>query len=278
MQDFFANSSKNAMDLTNIRMTMAGFLLLILTWQHGGLGRSLTILKQQPRLWFEVAIYGIIGIAIMQFTYFQGISIGGAVATTVISYSCPAFVVIWDSIYYKKFPAISEVIAVILAIGGVFLLVTGGNIDKLIVPISCVLWSLASGAAFAFSAIFPKHLFAAQIDQYFLTSVGMIIGGLFTFLMVDEINWLPFFEANVVGNVCWIIVVSTVLAFLFFNAGLIYLTPEEASVTATVEPVASVIISYFMFGTTFGIIELIGILLVIFAILCPIIGLRLNKK
>ena len=270
VQDFFAHSYKSAMDLTNIRMIMAGLFLLLIAWLHGGFKRSLRILKFKPRLWIDTAIYGIAGVALMQFTYFQAISIGGAAATTVIQYSCPAFVVIFDSLYYRRLPTRGEVIAVILATVGVFLLVTGGNIEKLIVPLACVLWSLASGAFFAFSAIFPKHLFESRVDQYFLTSVGMIIGGLFTFLLVDEINWLPFFQPDTIFDVAWIIIFGTVGAFLLFNMGLVYLTPEEASVTAAMEPVASVIISFFVFGTLFGLIETVGIVMVILAILTPI--------
>ena len=98
----------------------------------------------------------------------------------------------------------------------------------------------------------------------------MLIGGIFSFVLVDEINWLPFFDPDVIFDVGWIIVIGTVGAFLLFNAGLIYLTPEEASVTAATEPVASVIISYLVFGTIFGFIEMIGIFLVIFAILIPV--------
>ena len=270
VQDFFAHSYKSAMDLTNIRMIMAGFFLLLIAWLHGGLKRSLRILRFKPRLWIDTVIYGIIGMAIMQFTYFQAISIGGAAATTVIQYSCPAFVVLFDSLYYRRLPGRGEVIAVILAMAGVFLLVTGGDIDKMVVPLACVLWSLASGATFAFSAIFPKHLFESRIDQYFLTSIGMIIGGLFTFLLVDGINWMPFFQPDTIFDVMWIVIFGTVGAFLLFNIGLVYLTPEEASVTAAMEPVASVIISFFVFGTVFGLIETVGIIMVILAILTPI--------
>ncbi|MBR2179675.1 MAG: EamA family transporter [Selenomonadaceae bacterium] len=270
VQDFFAHSYKSAMDLTNIRMMMAGLFLLLIAWLHGGLKRSLRILRFKPRLWIDTAVYGIAGVALMQFTYFQAISIGGAAATTVIQYACPAFVVIFDSLYYRRLPTRGEVLAVILAMVGVFLLVTGGDIDKLLVPLACVLWSLASGAFFAFSAIFPKHLFESRVDQYFLTSVGMIIGGLFTFLLVDEINWLPFFQSDTIFDVMWIIIFGTVGAFLLFNMGLVYLTPEEASVTAAMEPVASVVLSFFIFGTMFGLIEIVGILMVILAIMTPI--------
>ena len=269
VQDFFTHSTKSAMELTNIRMCIAGAILILIAARRKNFRRSLPLLNRHPRLWLDLVIYGIIGVMFMQFTYFQAISIGGAAATTVICYACPAMVVMWESFYHRRLPKRSEVIAVILAMSGVFLLVTGGNPTKLLVPLGCVIWSLASGAAFAFSAIFPKHLFAKKIDPYFLTGVGMFIGGLSTFALIDDWNWLPFLNSDVLFDVSWIIIFGTVAAFQCFNAGLKFLTPEEASITATTEPAASVIISWIIFGTAFGFVESIGIILVILAIVAP---------
>lgn len=274
VQDFFAHSTKTAMELTNIRMCTAGALLIVIAARRKRFWLSLGLLNRYPGLWLDVAIYGVIGVMFMQFTYFQAISIGGAAATTVITYACPAMVVMWESFYHKRLPKRGEVIAVVLAMSGVFLLVTGGNPTKLLVPIGCVIWSLLSGAAFAFSAIFPKHLFAKKIDPYFLTGVGMFIGGLSTFALIDERNWLPFLSSDVLFDVSWIIIFGTVAAFLSFNAGLKFLTPEEAAITATTEPAASVIISWLVFGTAFGFVESVGIILVMLAIVMPSIVKR----
>ena len=270
VQDFFMYSEKTSMELTNIRMCLAGAILIIISlYRRKKFILSVKILNNSPKLWFDVIIYGIIGVMFMQFTYFQGISIGGAAAATVICYTCPAMVVIWESVYNKKIPRRGEVLAVILAMIGVFLLVTGGNPTKLLVPMGCVLWSLASGAAFAFSAIYPKHLFAKKIDALFLTGVGMFIGGLSTFLLINDWNWVGFFASETIFDVIWIIIFGTVAAFLSFNAGLKFLTPEEASITVTTEPAASVIISWAVFGTKFGLIESFGIILVLLAIIIP---------
>ncbi|MBR4903811.1 MAG: EamA family transporter [Selenomonadaceae bacterium] len=269
VQDFFLHTEKTAMELTNIRMCIAGAILIMIAARRKKFRLTLEIMNKNPRNWLDLIIYGVIGVVLMQFTYFKGIEIGGAAAATVICYACPAMVVIWESFYHKRLPKVGEVLAVILAMLGVFLLVTGGNPTKLLVPMACVLWSLGSGAAFAFSAIYPKHLFAKKIDPLFLTGVGMFIGGLFTFFLIDNCNWTGFFKSEVFFDVSWIIIFGTVGAFLSFNAGLKNLTPEEASITATTEPAASVIISWAIFGTAFGIIESFGIILVLLAIIMP---------
>ena len=271
VQDFFSHSTKSPMELTNIRMCSAGFLMLIILFLRGKFLKSFVRLKMKPFLLIHLALYGFIGVVIVQFTYFKAISIGGAAATTVILSATPAMVVIAESFLQKKFPKRAEIFAVIFAMLGVFLLVTGGNTSKILVPISCVLWSLSSGAAFGFSMIFGKHLFAEKIDPLFMTSVGMFFGGLATFLLIDDKNWLPFTESEVIFDVVWIIIFGTAIAFLIFNAGLKFLSAEEAAITSTTEPASSVVISYFVFGTAFGFIESVGIFLVLLAIISPVI-------
>lgn len=271
VQDFFSRSTKTAMELTNVRMCTAGFLMLVILFLRDKFRLSAALMNRKPKLWLYLIIYGIIGIVMVQFTYFQAISIGGAAATTVILSATPAMVVIWEALYSRKFPRRSEILAVVFAIFGVFLLVTGGNPTKLLVPLPCVLWSLSSGAVFAFSMIFGKYLFAEKIDPSFMTSLGMFIGGLTTFLLIENFDWRPFVAQDVIFDVSWIVIFGTVAAFLSFNAGLKFLTAEEAAITSTTEPASSVVISYFVFGTAFGWIESFGIILVLLAILSPII-------
>ncbi len=269
-QDFFSRSTKTAMELTNIRMCGAGFLMFGILFLSGKLKWSVARMNRKPKLWLYLLIYGIIGIVMVQFTYFKAISIGGAAATTVILSATPAMVVIWESFYNRKFPARIEIFAVILAIFGVFLLVTGGDISKILVPLPCVFWSLASGASFAFSMFFGKVLFAEKINPAFMTTFGMLVGGLLTFAMIENFELTPFFERDVIFNVAWIIIFGTAIAFFIFNAGLKHLTPEESALTELTEPVAAVVISYFVFGAAFDFIEYCGIILVLMAVVSPI--------
>ena len=162
-QDFFSHSAKSPLELTNIRMCTAGLIMLAIINLRGKFRLSAAIITRR-KLWLEVFVYGLIGIVMVQFTYFKAISIGGAAATTVILSATPAMVVIWHTLYNRKLPTRTEFLSVILAMLGVFLLVTGGDPTKILVPLGCVFWSLSSGAAFAFSAIFPKKLFKLRIN------------------------------------------------------------------------------------------------------------------
>lgn len=270
-QDFFAHSEKTPLELTNVRMFLSGIIMTAIIFFSGKFLPSFSRLNRKKILWLYLIIYGILGVIMVQFTYFQAISIGGAAATTVILSATPAMVVIWESFYNKKFPRRVEILAVILAIVGVFLLVTGGNPTKLLVPLGCIFWSLSSGAVFAFSMIFGKYLMKEKIDPSFMICVGMLISGLISLVVVQDFDWSPFFQPETIFDVTWIIIFGTITAFWIFNLGLRFLTPEETAITATTEPASSVVISYFVFGTAFGLVESIGIILVLLAILSPVI-------
>ena len=89
--------------------------------------------------------------------------------------------------------------------------------------------------------------------------------------MADPVTDLgTFFHNDVLFDMFMIIICGTVIAFICYNAGLAWLTEEQTSVTATVEPAVSVIASYFLFGTTFGLFEGTGIIMVLLAILMPV--------
>lgn len=166
---------------------------------------------------------------------------------------------------------------VAMAIGGIVLLVTGGEPGNLSVPLACLAWSLVSAVCFAFSAIYPRHLLL-DFDPYFLLAAGLLVGGAGSFLFVGAPDWRPFCASEVVLDLAYIVICGTVLAFLLFNAGLLYLSPEEATVTATIEPAASVLLAALIFGTRFGTAELYGIGLVLAAILVPVFPYRRLRK
>lgn len=269
-QHFLAYNLHTAMDLTVFRMISTALIIFVIVLLRGSLGRSLEILRAYPKLWIKLVFYGV-GIMIMQYAYFAGIGTGNAAVATVIQYICPALVICWVALRQKKIPGLGEILAVVFAIAGVFLLVTGGNMQSLSVPPECVYYSLLSAVFYAFCAIYPKHLMMT-FDNSFLLMFGMLFGGIAGYMIDPITNIGAFFYEDVFFDMFMIIICGTVIAFICYNAGLAWLSEGQASVTATVEPAISVIASYFLFGTTFGFFEGIGIIMVLLAILMPAFG------
>ncbi len=271
-QNFFAHSSMNAMQLTAFRMMAAGFILIgVVLWQ-GEMKPSLALLKKKPKLWIDITIYAVFGLMLMHYTYFEAIAYGNAATATVILYSCPAMVICYNAIRHRKWPSLGEILTVFLATGGTFLLVTGGDPSKLSVSFICVALSLFNGMVYSFASMYPKHIFL-QVNKTFVLAVSMIIGALACWAFEPHMNWFAFFDLEIFWGVAWIVVFGTVVAFLLYNSGLMYLSPQQALITAASEPAASVILSCIIFSMSFVGLQVVGIAMVILAIITPAVDI-----
>ena len=268
-QHFYTQSTHIPIELTQVRLFLSSALFFLLAYWSGGLRRGIRSLRRDPRLLIQLAIHGILGIMIVQFSYFMGIAEGDAAATTVIGYTSPAMMILYLAVRYRRLPSAAETGTVVAAVAGVFLLVTGGDIRRLSVPMSCVIWSLISGATFVFAMIYPVRLLRL-FDRFFLLAVCMLIGGI-SLLPVTQVIFDvdSFFTAQTWLDLLIIIGLGTIVAFFAFNVGLRWLSPEETAITATIEPVASVIFAWLIFDTHFVTMQVVGIVLVIAAILTP---------
>lgn len=268
-QHFYTQSTHIPIELTQVRLFLSSALFFLLAYWSGGLRRGIRSLRRDPRLLVQLAIHGILGIMIVQFSYFMGIAEGDAAATTVIGYTSPAMMILYLAVRYRRLPSAAETGTVVAAVAGVFLLVTGGDIGRLSVPMSCVIWSLISGATFVFAMIYPVRLLRL-FDRFFLLAVCMLIGGI-SLLPVTQVIFDvgSFFTVQTWLDLLIIIGLGTIVAFFAFNVGLCWLSPEETAITATIEPVASVIFAWLIFDTHFVTMQVVGIVLVIAAILTP---------
>ena len=268
-QHFYTQSVHIPIELTQVRLFLSSALFFLLAWWSGGLRRGVRSLRRSPRLLVHLSIHGILGIMIVQFSYFMGIAEGDAAATTVIGYTSPAMMILYLAVRWRRLPSAAETGTVVVAVAGVFLLVTGGDVGRLSVPMACIVWSLISGATFTFAMIYPVHLLRL-FDRFFLLAVCMLIGGIALLPMTQVIVDVgSFFTAETWLDLLVIIGLGTIVAFFAFNLGLRWLSPEETAITATIEPVASILFAWLIFDTHFAALQIVGVVLVIAAILTP---------
>mgnify|MGYP000919838263 FL=1 len=268
-QHFYTQSDHIPIELTQVRLFLSSSLFFMLAWWSGGLRRGLRSVRRNPRILLQLAIHGILGIMFVQYSYFEGIAAGDAAATTVITYTSPAMMILYLAVRWRRLPSAAEAGTVVVAVAGVFLLVTGGDVGRLSVPMACIVWSLISGATFTFAMIYPVHLLRL-FDRFFLLAVCMLIGGIALLPMTQVIVDVgSFFTAETWLDLLVIIGLGTIVAFFAFNLGLRWLSPEETAITATIEPVASVLFAWLIFDTHFAALQIVGVVLVIAAILTP---------
>ena len=268
-QHFYTQSDHIPIELTQVRLFLSSAMFFLLAWWTGSLRHGFRFVRRSPWILVQLAIFGTLGIMFVQYSYFEGIAAGDAAATTVITYTSPAMMILYLALRHRRLPTGVEAGTVIVAVAGVFLLVTGGDVGRLSVPVACIVWSLVSAIAFVFAMIYPLRLLR-HFDRFFLLAVCMLIGGISLLPVTRAIADVgTFFTPETWLDLLVIIGLGTVVAFFAFNVGLRWLSPEETAITATIEPVASVIFAWLIFDTHFVTMQIVGIVLVITAILTP---------
>ena len=64
-----------------------------------------------------MTVHGILGIMIVQFSYFKGIAAGDAAATTVICSTSPALMILYLAARRRRLPHMAELLTVAAAVG-----------------------------------------------------------------------------------------------------------------------------------------------------------------
>ena len=117
--------------LVPIRLILAGLLLTIFYLvRQPSLSKEVWSHKKSA---FMLICYGILGMMLCQYSYFRAIEYSNAGTATILQYLSPVLIMITMCVWEKRLPGIIDVIAVFLALAGIFLLATHGNVQQLVI-------------------------------------------------------------------------------------------------------------------------------------------------
>ena len=170
----------SALVLTNLRLLIAGGILMLLAYATAK-DKMLAFLKDRKSL-LSLLIFALIGLFLNQFAYLTAIQETNAGTATVLQYVCPVGILIYSCIKDKVAPTLGEIISIILAIGGTFLIATHGQLDQLSMTPAGLFWGLFSALTYALYIILPISLIK-KWGSSLVIGVGMVIAGLAPFLL-----------------------------------------------------------------------------------------------
>lgn len=85
----------------------------------------------------------------MQFVYYKAVAVINAATATILQFLSPVFIVVHTMLRERAVPRRADLIAVLVALVGIFLLVTGGQPTYLAISPAAFFWGLATGMAAA---------------------------------------------------------------------------------------------------------------------------------
>lgn len=262
-QYMFQNLNINTEWFTTVRLLLAGLLLLLIGYRNEG-SRVFHIWKDKTSV-KKVIIFGIVGMIGVQYTYLAAIDHGNAATATVLQYLGPGLVTSYYIIIARRLPTLKELLAVLLALFGTFLLVTHGNIQSLSISKEAFIWGILSAFGLAFYTIYPIPLLK-KWGSFITIGWGMFIGG--TVFSIVRAPWQFEGEWYFTTNFAFLFVVvcGTVLSFYSYLESLKYLTPSETSLLACAEPLSAAITSVVFLSVAFGWIDWLGTICILLTI------------
>ena len=249
--------------LTNLRLLVAGGILMFLAYATAK-NKMLAFLKDRKSL-LSLLVFALIGLFLNQFAYLSAIQETNAGTATVLQYVCPVGILIYSCIKDKVAPTLGEIVSIILAIGGTFLIATHGQLDQLSITPSGLFWGLFSAWTYALYIILPIALIK-KWGSSLVIGVGMVIAGLvalpFTGVLQTAIPTSLDFLLAFAG----IILIGTIFAYTAFLKGASLIGPVKSSLLASIEPISAVFFAFLIMNEQFYPIDFLGMAMILIAV------------
>jgi len=268
---FFAHYQVSSGWITSMRLLVAGSVVLILSSFQ--LRSQLFDIWKNWKNYLPFLAYAILGIFSVQFFFYLCVEYSNATTATILQFISPIFILLYNRIIYKKKASKSAIFYVLIAMIGVFLMATKGDLSKLSITLLALITGLLSALGLMFNVILPQR-FAKNYGFVPTVGWGMIIAGLFSNVLypVYEIS----FQIDAISILICLTIAFLGTAFAFFLSmkAVSLVSPLVVSVVSASEPLSSAILSVLFLGMVLdGFLVLAMILIIV-----PMIFLSIEES
>lgn len=253
------------------RMLIAGLILVV--FSLGGKSKDTFTIWKKPMDTVKLLLFAILGMVAVQFTYFYSISLSNAATATILQYLGPLLVVAFYALKHRRWPIMVEYASLTLALVGIFLLVTHGSFDQLVISEGALIWGLLSALALAFYTIQPVGLLR-RFSPATVTGWGMLVGGIAFSFFSDPLEFHGTLDFEAWLAFAYIVLFGSVIPFYFFLKSVTIVGATTASLLCSVEPLAAAGVAVIWLGVYFGPMDWLGTIF----ILITIVLLTLSTK
>lgn len=246
--------------LMSVRQILAGllFMAVVITRDRERLIKLWTTPTDRRQL----LLFTVFGLFFNQFSYLSAVRLTNAGTATVLQ--CLQLVIImgYTCVIDHRPPRTREVIGIGLALGGTFLIATGGDPTSLTIsPLGLVAGLLCAVSATCMAVIPAKIL--PEYGSPIVTGSAMLSAGVVSCAFVQPWAHMPALDAAGIEALAVFVIVGSFLAYMLYMQGVKDIGSVRASLIGTVEPVSATITSAVMLGTVFLPTDIIGFAMII---------------
>ena len=211
--------------LVPIRLGVSG--ILILTYCFIKYGKTTLNPWRTRNRAVLMVVYGVLGVSACQFLYFLTIELSNAAIGTILQDLAPLFILSYTCITMKRKPGAFEIISIILAMLGVFLLTTHGSIDSMSVSAPALIAGVGSAfCVMVYNVLAPK--LSDDIPVIVAQGWSFLMGGIATALLFR--TWTIDYKPDIMGilGIAFVVVVGNICAFTLYISGVKQIGPQKA--------------------------------------------------
>ncbi len=228
---------------------------------------------QLKDLWMFLGT-GLLSIVFFNTCYFLTIERATLAAASILLYTAPCFVLLMSAIFFREKITAQKTIALILAFAGCALVsgFSGGRMS-----LFALMTGIGSGFGYALYSIFGT-LALKKYQPFTVTFYTFLVASAVMLPMsgVGEIMQVLTEDLYVLGNGLALGLISTLLPFIFYTAGLKQMEAGKASVLAFAEPLVAAIAGIMIFKEKLNTQNGAGIGLIFLAIL--LLNIQMNMR
>ncbi|MFT8871775.1 MAG: EamA family transporter [Sporolactobacillus sp.] len=240
--------------MTALRMIVAGALLLVAARISG---HSIVKIWCDRSARLTLLIFGLIGMIGAQLFYFESVAAGNAATATLLQSLSPVLILLYSTLRTHRCPQMRDILVILLAMTGVFLIVTHGNPSHLTIAPSALIWGLLSAVGCAAYAVLPVPLLG-KWGAALVIGWGMVIGGVILCFVFPLWKYKGAWTPQAMSAIIFVVLFGTLAAFYLYLASLKYLRPIETSLLGCAEPLSAAIVSVLWLHVAFTAIDWIG--------------------
>ena len=249
--------------LTAVRMLLSGVALLAFALPSGPRHMTGIFRSRTDVLW--LLAFALVGLLLCQYTFLAAIEHSNSATATVLQSLNVVMMALLMAVRHRRGLRRSQVLALLFAVGGTFLVATHGNPSAMVISGA----GLAFGLISALGVVTYTLLSRPIIERWgnaLVTGWGMLIGG--AVLGTATRVWL--IPANLdlmaVLLIAVIVIVGTAGGFSVFLQGVKYVGPEKATLIGCIEPATATALSALWLHTSFGAAEIAGFILIMLTV------------
>ena len=211
--------------------------------------------------WKHLPIFlcsGLISILTLSLVYFQCQTMCSLSVAAVLLYLAPSFVVLFSAVLWKTPLTARKLIALAVSLLGCVMVsgILGGDMTASWAGIGL---GVLSGLCYASYTVFA-HYGLAHYESYTMIYWTFLVAGLGSIAFADFATLpLAFSSTQGIIGVCGVVIVATVLPYIFYTRGLEGVESGRASIITNIEPVVETLVGVTVFHEALTIWTVLGI-------------------